>query len=188
MTELAKTTDDQTPDAVAVVDATPAPDPGPAICDFDGCNEPATVSYVFGWGQSGVACAKHQFIRGQQAQNIGRTITFSPLANVPAAPLPRDQRVKMQAEILTLKEELKDSQLRGADLYQANVKLTEEVQRYHRLNEALRQTASDSAHEAEAARAAHDEMEHQLAESKAEVTRLSQMLEHIKVDPPADGA
>jgi hypothetical protein len=127
-----------TPEADA---PTPAPSPSltpaAATCDVDGCTEPATASYVWAWGATGVCCARHQFILQQRARNLKRTIQFMPLvAGAPPA-ISRDERVQFHAQILAAEDELRDAKGRTSALYEQNQQLVGEIKRLQAVNAEL---------------------------------------------------
>lgn len=97
-------------------------------CDQDGCTNTAIVNYTWDWGMSGKCCAGHQAEFTQKQEALSRKVQFAPLQTAAPAPLTRDQRTRLQAEVLVLKEELEDAKLRGLDLYRENVKLAQSVQ------------------------------------------------------------
>lgn len=93
------------------------------------CGKPAVAAFTWEWGESGFVCAEHQAVfHSQTAPQIGRSIQFQPLTPAAAPPLTRDERAKLKGEVYALEEECKDLKLRGTDLYNENVKLSQQVQ------------------------------------------------------------
>jgi hypothetical protein len=98
----------------------------PPTCDD--CGEPASFAYTWDWGQAGLACSKHASLLNQTAENLNRKVMVSPLRAAAPAPLLRDERVRLTAEAMVVKEELAEAKGRGLDLYRENVALTRQVQ------------------------------------------------------------
>lgn len=107
---------------------TEAPPAGVPVCDRDGCGAPATVSYAWSWGETGVCCAAHQFLMQQTAGQIDRTIQFSVLVAAGPPPLDRPERIRLKSEIYALEAELSDVKGRGLDMWRLNERLTLQVQ------------------------------------------------------------
>jgi len=106
---------------------TQAPPAGIPVCDR-GCTKPAAFSYTWSWGETGVCCEEHQFLMNQTANQIERTIQFSPLVPAGPAPLERPERIRLKSEIYALEEESKDLKARGLEMYRLNERLTSQVQ------------------------------------------------------------
>lgn len=106
---------------------TEAPPAGVPVCDR-GCTKPAAFSYAWSWGETGVCCTEHQFLMNQTANQIERTIQFSPLLPTGPAPLDRPERIRLKSEIYALEEESKDLKARGLEMYRLNERLTTQVQ------------------------------------------------------------
>lgn len=147
------------------------------ICDQPECKEPATHSYTWDWGTSGVCCGKHQFLLQQNAGNINRTITFAPISPGATPPLQREERVKLKAEALVLAEELEEAKGRGLDLYRQNTQLVAQVQSL-----TVRNREADS--QLKDARAALDEQQERLVELEAENATLADELGRLQVLVP----
>jgi hypothetical protein len=105
-----------------------APPAGVPLCDREDCGAPATVSYAWSWGETGVCCAAHQFLMQQTANQIDRTIQFSALLAAGPPPLDRPERIRLKSEIYALEAELGDVKARGLDMYRLNERLTGQVQ------------------------------------------------------------
>jgi len=100
----------------------------PPTCDRD-CTKPAVFAYAWEWGEKGVCCAEHQFLLRQAAEHLGgRTVSFTPLVPAGPAPITRDERIQLNARVLTLEAELEDAKSRGLDLFRENTTLTRQVQ------------------------------------------------------------
>jgi chromosome segregation ATPase len=98
------------------------------MCDQKDCNSPATLSYVWAWGENGMCCSMHQGTLQQTATNLERTIQFAPLVAAAAAPLQRDERTRLIANALSLEAELEETKARGVELYNQSTQLTQQVQ------------------------------------------------------------
>jgi|SRR6186713_188997 len=107
--------------------AAPLPLPGP-ICDREGCSNPANATYAFDWGENGICCSTHQFLLKQTADQIFRGVQFLPLANLPPAPMARDERARLKGETYALTEELEEAKGRGLELYRQNEQLMLQLQ------------------------------------------------------------
>lgn len=118
--------------AVPTAEETTKPDvavvPALAMCTEKDCHEPAVAAYSWDWGETGYCCARHQFLLKQAADQIGRTITFHPLAVAPA-PLLRDERVQLHAARLAAEDETLEAQKRSLELFKQNEALAAEVRR-----------------------------------------------------------
>lgn len=93
------------------------------------CEEAATHSFRWEWGEEGSCCAACAPLVTQAAGNIGRTVAIKPLdATAGVAPVTKHERVQLIAAKLAAEAELEEVQQRGASLYQSNVDLTAQVQ------------------------------------------------------------
>lgn len=89
------------------------------------CDQPAQVSYVWPWGEKGLACVTHLQGLQQTAANLGRELTIAPLAASAApAPMTRDERILLHAKVLTLEAEVEEVKQRGLALLQDNEQLS----------------------------------------------------------------
>lgn len=88
-------------------------------CDRD-CSAAAVLAYQWEWGERGVCCATHAALLQQIAPQIARTVTLIPLARPMPEPLLRDERVRLTAEALVLREELEEHKVRGLEMYRIN--------------------------------------------------------------------
>lgn len=104
--------------------------PETKMCDQPECKNTAEFAYAWDWGQKGICCSEHAQLFQQRAPQLNRTVSIHPLPNTPAAapPMQRDERVKLQAEVLVLQEEVKEANVRGLDLFRENTKLAQQVQ------------------------------------------------------------
>ena len=100
----------------------------PPICDDTSCDKPAVAHYAWDWGLTGVCCGIHMALAAQKQESLSRRVTFAPLIAAGPAPLMRDERVRLTAEAMVLREELDEAKARGLDLYRENVKITGQVQ------------------------------------------------------------
>lgn len=147
------------------------------ICDQPECKEPATHSYTWEWGESGVCCAKHQFTLQQTAQNIGRSITFAAISPGASPPLQREERVRLKAEALVLSEELGEAKARGLDLYRQNGLLTQQVQSLTVRGRESDAQLADALAKAAAADERLQKLEVENAELSNELSRLRVLVE-----------
>lgn len=143
-------------------------------CDQKDCNEPATHSYTWEWGQSGFVCGKHQMLLQQTAGQLGRGVNFAPINAEATPPMQREERVRLKAEALVLAEELAEGKQRGLELYRQNTQLVAQVQ-----------SLTVRTREAEAQRKdaviARDEMDARLAKLETENANLSDELARVRV-------
>jgi uncharacterized protein YifE (UPF0438 family) len=106
-----------------------------ALCTFkphtkkgEPCNEPASHRFRWDYGDEGHACPECIPLMQQAAKNIKRSVTFSRLEEGQQEPVTLHERTHLIAAKLSAEEELKQVTLRGQQLYQANVSLTQQVQ------------------------------------------------------------
>lgn len=120
--------------------------PDTQMCDQDGCKNTAAFAYAWEWGARGVCCGEHAALFQQLAPQLNRTVSVYPLpsASAAAAPMQRDERVKLQAEVLVLGEEVKEANVRGLDLFRENTKLAQQVQLYSVRERELRAQLKDA--------------------------------------------
>lgn len=90
------------------------------------CGKPAEFAFTWAWGETGKCCGEHQFILNQIAEQVQRTIGFTPLDAGIKPPIETDERIQFNARILTLEQELEVSRKRSLELYATNTKLAEE--------------------------------------------------------------
>lgn len=99
-----------------------------ALCDHAGCGKPAKFAYTWEWGETGKCCETHQFTLNQTAGNLARTITFQPLVPDGPPPLLRDERTQLLARAISAESEVDDVKARALELYNQNVRLTQQLQ------------------------------------------------------------
>lgn len=157
---------------------------GPPACESERCDHPAVATAHWPWGESKRVCAKHQGLAQQTAENIGRSVSFAPIALPGDPPLTRPERVRLKAEIYTLEEEQKDLKQRGLNLYNENVALTRQLQAQSvTLNETklqLRDARGDLA----AAQELLEERGVQLGNATDELERLRTLAKFADTNPP----
>ena len=141
-----------------------------------GCGGQALYSYVWAWGETGVACEALRFRLGQMAQRLNRQVTVTPLEPGAEPPVTRDERIAAQSRILALQAEIEELQARsltmGSSIDELRRQLnTAEAQRAALSDEAttLRQTVGYLRTSLETSEQAH-------ASERAEVDRLRQRL------------
>lgn len=154
---------------------------GPAMCDTEGCDQPAVYTYVFDWastgsGGTGHCCARHSVNKQQQARNTKRNVTFTAIAGAPPAPMARDERTRLTAANLVLQEELNEVRQRSQEVYQRNTNLTAEVQRLTVLNRDLTARTKDAEQDAATAIEESAVAQQRSAELADEVNRLRTLL------------
>lgn len=98
------------------------------LCDFKGCEKPASHHYRWEWGAEGNCCPGCVPLLQQTSGNISRTVQFTNLDNAAVQPVNLSERTQLIAAKLAAEGELKLSQLRGHDLYNQNVELTRQIQ------------------------------------------------------------
>ena len=49
-------------------------------CTIEGCENDPSLKYTWAWGEEGVCCDAHRSSLESQASQLGRAITFAPLA------------------------------------------------------------------------------------------------------------
>lgn len=95
----------------------PAADEAP-VCDDENCSAPATLSYRWDWGATGVCCAEHAALAQQKSTALSRSVAIHPMQAAAPPSLTRDERVQYKATILTLEEDLKAAQSSGQQIHQ----------------------------------------------------------------------
>lgn len=90
------------------------------------CGKPAVFAYTWAWGESGKCCREHQFILNQIAEQVARSIGFTPLDAGIKPPIETDERINFNARILTAEQERDSARQRGLELYETNTKLAQE--------------------------------------------------------------
>lgn len=143
-----------------------------AMCDQDGCDEPARVSYRWEWGATGQCCQKHALLLQQTAGNLSRQISLTPLAASAPLPLTRDERTKLIAEKLSAEAETEEVKGRNAEMYRQNAELTRQVQSLTVFKREADAQLKDNAIELRELRAKLEEREADLATATDELQRL----------------
>jgi seryl-tRNA synthetase len=117
-------------EAIAVAAPESAPPLVGQTCDCaEGtCEDPAVFAYTWDWGQAGACCARHQVELVQRSKSLRRHVQFTVIAPGAAPPVQREERVRLIAEKLTAQEELKEAQMRGAEMLRQNQQLAQQVQ------------------------------------------------------------
>jgi hypothetical protein len=120
--------------------------PETQMCDQPGCPNTAESSYAWDWGQRGVCCQSHAALFQQLQPQLNRSVIVSPLQNASVAvvPMQRDERVRLQADVLVLREEVNEANVRGVDLFRENTKLAQQVQLYSVRERELRAQLKDA--------------------------------------------
>lgn len=160
----------------------------PPKCEVGDCADIALVSFSWDWGQTGKCCAAHQSEFVQKQDALGRRVTFAPLQAASAAPLTRDQRTRLQAEVLVLKEEAEDLKARGTLLYQENVSLSKQLQALSVRSRENEAQLKDAAREIERLQVQLGERDAQFGEMTDELNRLrtiAKFSDTTVVDGPA---
>lgn len=158
---------------------------GPPKCDE--CDQPAVFAYAFPWtgpGSSGKVCGLHASLKQQQAANLSREVVLSALPAPTNQPLTRSERVALKAETYALEEEVKDLKLTGANLYNENTRLTQQL---HAASARQEATAQQLAQRDAELRKLEDEHEQTLTaygELSAEATRLRALVKLLPDPTP----
>ena len=156
----------------------------PPLCTDPDCGENAVFSYVWSWGKQGLACAKHASLLNQTATNLSQTVMVAPLATAAPAPLLRDERVRLTAEVMVGKEELLEAKARGLDLYRENVSLTRQIQALTVRGRESEAQLKDAAIEVERLRTELDKRDAEHGEMADELDRLRTLAKFVDDTPP----
>lgn len=81
------------------------------------CDKPATLTYRWEWGETGIVCDEHGALLQQKSESLNRRVTVHPRQAPAPAPIGRDERVQLTAKALVLEEELKAAQSAGQQLH-----------------------------------------------------------------------
>lgn len=107
----------------------PIPDSNAPVCDHkNGCEAPATFSYLWDWGQGGKACSVHAALLQQTAGQLQRTVQVAALQPAGPVPLTRDERARLKGENYALEAEVEELKARGLALYNENAVLARTAQ------------------------------------------------------------
>jgi DNA repair exonuclease SbcCD ATPase subunit len=137
------------------------------------CEEAATHSFRWEWGEEGTCCSACAPLVTQAATNLGRTVAIKPLdASAGVAPVTRHERTQLIAAKLAAEAELEEVQQRGAQLYQSNVDLTAQVQTHVMRARERESQIAEKDDQIERLSADLEKRERELAEATAELQRL----------------
>lgn len=110
-----------------VTPSAPAAQPALVMCDEPGCDNLATVAYTWAWGATGHVCQKHQLLRQQTAKNIRREISFVPIGVQLAPVVENEERIRLNATIISANQERDKAKGRTALLLEQNRALVSET-------------------------------------------------------------
>lgn len=157
--------------------------PVAALCDVDGCQEPAQFSYLWDWGQTGLCCAHHALILRQKSGNLNRTVTIQSLVAPAPTAMTRDERIRMRAEVMTIQEDVAELKQRNLELYNANQELTRELRRMGTELSQLQDMLADARAEADQLTADKMTALADLGTRTAELVRLEAVLHAADTRP-----
>lgn len=143
------------------------------LCSWKGCTKPASHQYRWEWGEEGQVCADCTVLVNQTATNLSRTVSIKPLDQSLEAPVSRGERTLLIAAKLSAEAELEEVQRRGHALYESNVDLTQQVQTHVMRAREHDAIVEQKDAEIELLSEELEKRERQLAESNAEVQRLT---------------
>ena len=141
--------------------------------DGSPCKEVAKLSYRWDWGLEGACCQRHGLLLQQTSASLSRGISVTPLNQPIGIPLERSERTQLMAAKLAAEAEADEIKARGAELYNANMDLTRQVQTL-----TLKLRESEAAHSVKdkqlnVLNRERDERMAQLADLTNEVQRLT---------------
>lgn len=99
------------------------------LCEKDECEKEATTRYVWPWGDEGFLCDDHRGHTEQLALQLGRVVSFTPLAP-PAAPAPAASHPELElAKRLLLEKdaELEETKGHRDRLIEQNAQLVQDL-------------------------------------------------------------
>jgi hypothetical protein len=137
------------------------------------CEEAATQSFRWEWGEEGKCCGACAPLVTQAATNLGRTVSIKPIdatANQPA--VTRHERVQLIAAKLAAESELEEVLQRGQQLYQSNVDLTAQVQTHVMRAREHATIIAEKDDQIERLATDLERRERELADASAELQRL----------------
>lgn len=148
------------------------------MCDQPGCKQPASLSYRWDWGQTGVCCQEHGLLLQQTAVNVSshdlkRNINLAPLEHAQEAPLERSERTQLIAAKLAAEGEAAEIKRKSAELYQQNVNLTGQVSVLTLRNREANEQLTD-------ARKTIDALEDKLHEREIDLGRVTDELLNLQ--------
>lgn len=150
----------------------------PPEADLDKCEEcdaPATLAYRWDWGKTGIVCAKHGALMQQKAVSLKRQVTVHPRQLAAPAPLGRDEKCKLVAEALVLKDELQAAQSAGQQLHAKNQDLQVQLSAGITKTRELKAQLEDQAKRTQAIEAERDRLSAQNGELLVELDRLKHL-------------
>lgn len=156
-------------------------------CDYEGCEQPATHSYVWDWGDGGHCCQQHVAAHSMTARNLKRTVQFAALAASAPVELTRQQRIDMNARVLAAEQEADEVNAKSVELYNANVQLANEIKRQSIEVLGLQAQVRDLAAELEQTRSEKMKALTELGAAKTELARLQGILHAREVTPVEPG-
>jgi hypothetical protein len=92
------------------------------------CNKPATHRIRWPWGEEGHICPECIALAQQTGRQLKREPTLQTLNTSEQQPVTLHERTHLIAAKLSAEAELKEVTLKGQQLYQSNVSLTQQVQ------------------------------------------------------------
>lgn len=143
------------------------------------CNEPASHRFRWEYGEEGHACPECIPLLQQVGKNIKRGVTFSRLDEGQQEPVTLHERTHLIAAKLSAEAELKEVTLKGEQLYQSNVKLTQQVQTLTLQKRELEGHVEQNQQDLSRLGERLDERETQLAEVVAERDRLATLVPFV---------
>lgn len=150
---------------------------GPTMCTQPGCSEPATLTYVWPWGEPGACCAAHRIHVSQKCDALGRgQVSFSTIDPNAVPVLTRDERTQLRAQVLSLQDECTEVKARGVELYKSNTDLANEARRHRVRNTDLEARVKDLEATLAETTKARDQARADLADAQTETQRLDLLL------------
>lgn len=152
-----------------------APTAGPATCEH--CEQGAAYTAIWPWGKEEHVCQRHVIIIHQRAKALKQQATIVQRLDGPRPAPSRDERARLQGEILVRDADLAEVRARGIELYNKNVALTAEVQRLTVLNRELERKRADAVADAQEAAAKAEAATVELGAMTDERNRLRTLIE-----------
>ena len=129
-------------------------------CTIDNCNQEATHTFHWPWGDEGACCSFHVLIvqqkAGQTRKGAQARITFVPLNPDREIPITRDERVSLHSARLTAESERDDARAHVAKLFAANTQLTQDLRALRVRTDEFERQVKALTQQVEAAYAARD--------------------------------
>lgn len=149
------------------------------------CEEAATQTFRWEWGDEGKCCDGCATLVSQTSQNLNRSVSLKPIDASASAvvPLQRHERVTLIAARIAAEQELEEVMQRGAQLYQSNVDLTAQVQTH--VMRARERDAQVAEKDEQIERLSTDleRRERELADATAELGRLRVLAQFNPTQP-----